>query len=81
MHRAVIEVWLDSPSLAKAMYEALKPEVDSMPRTHYKASIELSKLSVKLTIEAHSLSKLRAALNSYLRWITSIKGATSFLVG
>ncbi len=52
----------------KAVLEALRPEVGrEIPRT--RASIALGETEIVLDIEAADLGALRAALNSYLRWI------------
>ncbi|MCX8204086.1 MAG: KEOPS complex subunit Pcc1 [Candidatus Nezhaarchaeota archaeon] len=71
MHKAVIEVELSSDDEAKALYTSLKPEVLAMSSRGLMANISTDTNKVEITIEAVSLSKLRAALNSYLRWIHS----------
>lgn len=68
-----MEIYSNTPSLLKAMLQALKPEVESLSKRHYRASLELREKRISLSIEAKSLSKLQAALNSYLRWTDSIK--------
>ena len=70
-HRAELRLKLDSEEDAKAIYSSLKPEADSMSGRHYKVSLRLEGCELSLTLEAGSLSKLRAALNSYLRWMYS----------
>ena len=70
-HRAEVRLKLDSEEDARAIYSSLKPEADSMSGRHYRASLRLEGSEVSLTLEAGSLSKLRAALNSYLRWMYS----------
>jgi KEOPS complex subunit Pcc1 len=52
----------------KAVWGALRPEVGrEIPRT--RVSIIPGEKEVVLNIEASDLGALRAALNSYLRWI------------
>ncbi|MGD1061027.1 MAG: KEOPS complex subunit Pcc1 [Methanomassiliicoccales archaeon] len=53
---------------AATVYGALSPEAGrDIPRTKVRASMEDGSLVLK--VEATDLSALRAALNSYLRWI------------
>lgn len=53
---------------AKAVLEALRPEVGrEIPRTRVR--IVPGDREIVLDIEAADLGALRAALNSYLRWI------------
>ncbi len=53
---------------AGTVYGALSPEAGrDIPRTKVRASMEDG--SMVLRVEATDLSALRAALNSYLRWI------------
>ncbi len=52
----------------KAVWGALRPEVGrEIPRT--RVSIVPGEKEIVLNIEASDLGALRAALNSYLRWI------------
>jgi len=70
-HSAVIKVKAEEQRLVKILYLALKPETEERTRGF---SIEISFEGEKLIIRfnAKSLSRLRAILNSYLRWIKSI---------
>ncbi|HVO77967.1 MAG TPA: KEOPS complex subunit Pcc1 [Methanomassiliicoccales archaeon] len=53
---------------AATVYGALSPEAGrEIPRTKVRASMEAGKMVLR--IDATDLSALRAALNSYLRWI------------
>lgn len=53
---------------APTVFGAISPEAGrEIPRTRARASLEGQ--SMVLEIEARDLSALRAALNSYLRWI------------
>ncbi len=58
---------LSTPDAA-SVYGALSPEAGrDIPRTKVRASMDAGALVLK--VEATDLSALRAALNSYLRWI------------
>ena len=60
----------DSISDAKIVFESLDPEIkNKIPKTDIKAA-RLNK-TISLDIEAKDISSLRAAINSYLRWINT----------
>jgi len=60
----------DSEEEAKIVAESLSPEIKhKIPKTDVEVS--LSKKKFSLTIEAKDISSLRAACNSYLRWINT----------
>ena len=60
----------DSEEEAKIVAESLSPEIKhKIPKTNVEVS--LSKKKFSLTIEAKNISSLRAACNSYLRWINT----------
>ena len=65
MHRATLRV---SSPYADALIGSLSPEVGrEIPRSS--ASVERDGGDIVLRLEAEDLPSLRAALNSYLRWI------------
>ncbi|MHC1629115.1 MAG: KEOPS complex subunit Pcc1 [Candidatus Nezhaarchaeales archaeon] len=70
-HIAIIEITTKEHHLNKILYLALKPEIEEKTRGF---TIEVFFEGEKLIIRfnAKSLSRLRAILNSYLRWIKSI---------
>jgi len=60
----------DTPSDAKVVYDALSPEIkNKIPKT--KVKVNLEKTVLNLEVEAEDISSLRAASNSYLRWINT----------
>ena len=60
----------DSEDDAKIIAESLSPEIKhKIPKTNVEVSI--SKETFSLKIEARDVSSLRAACNSYLRWINT----------
>jgi len=63
----------DSEKEAKIIYETLKPEIkNNIPKTKINSYIEKNRIF--LEINAEDVSSLRAACNSYLRWIdTALK--------
>jgi tRNA threonylcarbamoyladenosine modification (KEOPS) complex Pcc1 subunit len=70
MKKASFIFTFDSDKEARIISETLEPEIKhKIPKT----DVELILLGSKLTlnIEAKDLSSLRAACNSYLRWINT----------
>ena len=65
MHKAEIKV----KENAEILYNALKYEEAPRCRTKF----ELKDGSLTITIESKSASNLRAALNSFLRWIDMLE--------
>ena len=60
----------DSKDEAKIIVESLSPEIkQKIPKTN--VQISLSNNILSLNIEANDISSLRAACNSYLRWINT----------
>ncbi len=60
----------DSKKEARIIHESLDPEIKhKIPKTNVKVS--LSDKTFFLKIEAKDISSLRAACNSYLRWINT----------
>ncbi len=60
----------DSEKEAEIVAESLAPEIkNKIPKTN--VEIKLSKKSLYLIIESDDISSLRAACNSYLRWINT----------
>lgn len=65
MHRAMLRY---STPIARLIHEAIMPETGrEIPKTEVEARFESDELVLK--IQAADISALRAALNSYLRWI------------
>lgn len=79
-HRALIEVELPSAEEARALYASLKPEAVSMSSRGLLAKVAVSGNRVEISIETASLSKLRAALNSYLRWLHSFSEVAAWVL-
>ena len=55
---------------ARVVYDSLNPEIKhKIPKT--KIKVKLEETVLKIDIEANDISSLRAACNSYLRWINT----------
>ena len=70
---AVAEIRVDSTKeLAEIIENSLKPEVQDPVSTRSKVEVVAEDDIIRINIAASDLSALRAALNSYLRWVDSI---------
>jgi tRNA threonylcarbamoyladenosine modification (KEOPS) complex Pcc1 subunit len=70
MHRVEISIDLDSND-RKILLGSLSPELSSSaPKTQ--VNISETNAGLIITIEGDSTSAIRAALNSYLRWLNCI---------
>jgi tRNA threonylcarbamoyladenosine modification (KEOPS) complex Pcc1 subunit len=77
MRRAIIEIDSDAAHLLK---EALSPEAQrAIPRTVVKVLENGSVLTID--IQAQDVNALRAAINSYLRWVTVGMGTADLAPG
>ncbi len=55
----------------EALIKALTPEVQKQIGTRSKVALSTEELTLIVNIEAEDTVALRAALNSYLRWVNS----------
>lgn len=69
--KAIIELKIN-PEYINSIYKAIFPETVSAPTSRTKVMIKCEKQKIKIIIETDTTSSLRAALNSYLSWISSI---------
>jgi|YNPNPStandDraft_1061719.scaffolds.fasta_scaffold00214_18 tRNA threonylcarbamoyladenosine modification (KEOPS) complex Pcc1 subunit len=61
----------DTKDEADIVHSALKPEInDKLPRVN--AVLSQSERTLHLSIKSSDISSLRAACNSYLRWVQTI---------
>jgi len=67
--QAVIRLDFSSEKQLKVVLEALKPETRTPPTLRSKVQITSEGNSLTLSFEATDTSALRAAINSYLRWV------------
>ena len=70
---AEIEIDFSIPRIGRIIAEAIRPELEESlsDRSNVKLTVE-SEGKIILHISAVDTSALRAALNSYLRWISAI---------
>ncbi len=68
MIKADLKIKLENP---KQAYEALKPDLENTER--FKVKVSPRKGELYIQIEAKDLTAARAAINSYLRLINTVK--------
>jgi tRNA threonylcarbamoyladenosine modification (KEOPS) complex Pcc1 subunit len=69
--KAFIRLPLKSEEHLEALMSALTPEVQRQIGVRSKVALSTEAQTLVLTVDAEDTVALRAALNSYLRWITS----------
>lgn len=78
MHSARFVFTVDSKKEAIIIVDALLPEItNNIPKT--RANVTRSGNIFFLEVEAKDVSSLRAACNSYLRWITTARSVNESL--
>lgn len=71
--RSTIEFHLDSEEEARLLYDALLPETHSVPSDRAETAIFSTGQILRVEISASDLTALRAAMNSFLSWISACK--------
>jgi len=66
---ATVKVELDSEKILETVFKAIKPETLTPPTRRSKVFVKINGKTLTLRVEATDTTALRAALNSYLRWI------------
>jgi len=68
---SILEIPLESERIANILYSALLPETESIPSERATTSISVKGTSLFVEIIANDLTAMRAALNSYVAWISA----------
>lgn len=68
---SIIEIPLESERIAKILYSALLPETESIPSERATTTVSVKGSSLIIDIVANDLTAMRAALNSYIAWISA----------
>jgi len=61
-----------SSKIANIVFQALRPEAHISQKSGAKVQIEVEDSVLILSFEAQNTSRLRAIINSYLRWVITI---------
>lgn len=68
---SLLEIPLESDRVANILYSALLPETESIPSDRATTSVYVRGSSLFVEINASDLTAMRAALNSYIAWISA----------
>ncbi len=68
---ATVSLAFESEKQLKSLMDALTPEIKRQVGVRSKVAIAANGLSLVLNVEAEDTIALRAALNTYLRWVNS----------
>ena len=68
---SMLEIPLESERMANILYSALLPETESIPSERATTSVSVKGASLIVEIVANDLTAMRAALNSYVAWISA----------
>ncbi len=69
--RAVIEIPLESEELAEMIRSALSPETGSAPSDRALAEVTVRGSVLVIQISSGDLTSMRAAMNSYIAWVSA----------
>jgi KEOPS complex subunit Pcc1 len=67
--KAEFEIEFENPWEAEVILKSLEPEIASAPSQRSSTNLKLVNNKLKMEIDAADVTSLRAAINSYLRWI------------
>jgi len=76
---AIVRLEFPSKEFLEIVYRALVPEAAKPATTRSKAQLKIEDGFLVLVVEAKDTVALRAALNAYLRWISSLRSVLSVL--
>jgi KEOPS complex subunit Pcc1 len=68
---STLEIPLDSERVANILYSALLPETKSIPSDRATTTVSVKGSSLIVEIVASDLTAMRAALNSFIAWISA----------
>jgi tRNA threonylcarbamoyladenosine modification (KEOPS) complex Pcc1 subunit len=63
---------MGTPRLADTVFQALRPEINVSQKAGVEGSITIKESVLTLCFETQSIARMRAVINSYLRWIVTI---------
>ena len=69
--RAVIEIPMESEELAKTIRSAIDPETNSAPSDRARVEVTVRGSVLVIQISSDDLTSLRAAMNSYVAWVSA----------
>lgn len=73
--KGIIKIKFETVKKAATAFESLKPETETLPTSRAHVEVKRRGRNLTLIFEATDTTALRAAINSYLRWVMLIKDA------
>ncbi len=77
--RTIVEMDMGSSEMAQTIHSALEPETESVPSERATTTIRVDGPKLIIEILAEDLTALRAAMNSFLAWISGAKRALEYV--
>jgi len=78
---AIFFIDLTSPDVAWAIFRSLEPETRVLAGMRSRVRVVTRRRVLILRFEAKDVSALRAALNSYLRWVNMLVKVLGYIEG
>ncbi|MHA2378126.1 MAG: KEOPS complex subunit Pcc1 [Candidatus Thorarchaeota archaeon] len=72
---------MESSEIAEALRSALEPETDSGPSDRARATVSVQDETLVIDITAEDLTSLRAAMNSYVAWVSACVASIDSVTG
>ncbi|MFW9786301.1 MAG: KEOPS complex subunit Pcc1 [Candidatus Thorarchaeota archaeon] len=69
--KSLIEIPLGSKETAEILLAALKPETKSGPSDRATTNVSIRDTVLVIEVEAGDITALRAAMNSYISWVSA----------
>ena len=69
--KAIIEIPLESKETAEILLAALTPETQSGPSDRATTRVKVHDSVLIIEVEAGDITALRAAMNSYIAWVSA----------
>lgn len=77
--KAILSLDMPTVDVAQTILNALSPETDSAPSDRAEVTLSITERTLKISIQAKDLTALRAAMNSYLAWVSSSMKTLEFI--
>lgn len=77
---SVLEIELENEQEARVLFDALFPETQSVPSDRAETNVSVDGHLLRIEIRASDLTALRAAMNSFLAWVSACKRTLDSMV-
>ncbi|MFW9890422.1 MAG: KEOPS complex subunit Pcc1 [Candidatus Thorarchaeota archaeon] len=79
--RATIEIPMESQEIAETIRSAIGPETNSAPSDRARAEVIVRGPVLVIQISSSDLTSLRAAMNSYIAWVSASLDTINAVLG